>query len=306
MSRPCYHLLQEIDGHGAQATVFEAVAVSSGDDGGEDMFSGGEQYVAVKVFDKKNAQAAMMSELRMLTAVQGHPNIVRLVDGLVDGWTANDETHYIVLELCGEDLRKSVKRAPFTQDRAVEIIRGVLSALVHVHEHGIVHRDVKPANIAIAPDGGPRLMDFGVAAFLTDEAEARRFCGTVGFAAPEIHRGTAYGLPVDVYGVGATLYFVLSGRLAFATPGMTKDELIAQIVQCAVSFDRDFDHVSEHLKETIKWLMHTEASRRPLAIRALRWPPFASEFAHVGRQDEHCGFAEVPDELTLDAHPETF
>eukprot|EP00928_Gymnodinium_smaydae_P003371 TRINITY_DN1120_c0_g2_i1.p1 TRINITY_DN1120_c0_g2~~TRINITY_DN1120_c0_g2_i1.p1 ORF type:complete len:375 (+),score=27.00 TRINITY_DN1120_c0_g2_i1:68-1126(+) len=296
MSRLCYHLLQEID-HGAQATVYKAVMV----DGSVDV-DNGEQYVAVKIFKNKGSPAVMMSELRILTALQGHPNIVSLIDGL----DANARTHGIVLEWCCEDLRKSVEQCPFTQDRAVEIMRDVLSALVHVHELNIVHRDVKPANIAIAQDGCARLMDFGIATFLADSAQMCRFCGTVGFAAPELYRRTAYGLPVDVFGLGATFYFILSGRLAFATPGMTENTLAVRTTQCALSFDYEFDHVSEHVKETIKWFMHTQATRRPSARRALRWLDFHADFAHVGRQEMHdFGFAQVAHQMApnAEAHP---
>eukprot|EP00928_Gymnodinium_smaydae_P003368 TRINITY_DN1120_c0_g1_i1.p1 TRINITY_DN1120_c0_g1~~TRINITY_DN1120_c0_g1_i1.p1 ORF type:complete len:355 (+),score=39.19 TRINITY_DN1120_c0_g1_i1:59-1123(+) len=292
MSRRCYHLLHEID-HGAQATVYKAVMVDGGDD-----VNNAEQYVAVKIFKKRGSPAAMMSELSTLTAVQGHPNIVRLIDGS----DANAGTPGIVLEFCCEDLRKSVERRPFAQDRAVEIMRDVLSALVHVHELNIVHRDVKPANIAIAQDGCARLMDFGIATFLADSAQMRRFCGTVGFAAPELYRRTAYGLPVDVFALGATCYFILSGRLAFATPGVTEKTLVVRTTQCEVSFDRDFDHVSEHVKETIKWLMRTQASKRPSSRRALRWLAFDAEFAHVGRQEMHdFDLAEVPHQMTPNA-----
>eukprot|EP00928_Gymnodinium_smaydae_P076792 TRINITY_DN5987_c1_g2_i1.p1 TRINITY_DN5987_c1_g2~~TRINITY_DN5987_c1_g2_i1.p1 ORF type:complete len:287 (-),score=40.18 TRINITY_DN5987_c1_g2_i1:247-1107(-) len=286
MSRPFYHSLEVID-RGAQATVYKAIM----DDG--DGVNNGQQYVAVKIFKKRDAQAKMLSELRCLTAVQGHPNIVRIIDH----FEQNNRTHAIVLEFCGEDLRKSASHQPFMQERAVEMMRGVLCALVHVHELNIVHRDVKPDNIAIAQDGCPRLLDFGIATVLTDEDEMRKFCGTVGFAAPELHKKMAYGLPVDVYGLGATFYLILSGGLAFATPGITQKELIENTIQSVVSFDGEFDHVSDHVKETIKWLMHTQASKRPSASRALLWPPFGSGFAHVGHPDEHDHHpAEVPDQ----------
>eukprot|EP00928_Gymnodinium_smaydae_P087459 TRINITY_DN7171_c0_g1_i2.p1 TRINITY_DN7171_c0_g1~~TRINITY_DN7171_c0_g1_i2.p1 ORF type:complete len:265 (+),score=31.52 TRINITY_DN7171_c0_g1_i2:162-956(+) len=255
-----------------------------------------EQYVAAKVFDKANA-LAMRSELRFLAAVQGHPNIVRLVDRL----DAKKGLHALVLELCFADLRKLVSQQLFTQDRAIETKRGVLSALAYVHEFDIVHRDVKPDNIAIADDGCPRLMDFGLASCLTDAEEMRKFPGTLGFAAPELYARKAYGFPVDVYASGATFYFMLSGKRAFETPGISEREFMTCVRLCVVTFDDRFNHVSDHVREMIIWLMHTQASRRPSAIRALRWAPFESGFANPWGQEEACfEFSGVFDKATLD------
>eukprot|EP00928_Gymnodinium_smaydae_P098819 TRINITY_DN9271_c0_g1_i1.p1 TRINITY_DN9271_c0_g1~~TRINITY_DN9271_c0_g1_i1.p1 ORF type:complete len:293 (+),score=53.95 TRINITY_DN9271_c0_g1_i1:93-971(+) len=284
MAFPCYQLVQQI-GQGAQARVYTALVPD------DDNINDHEQYVAVKVFEKANAQAAMRSELQFLTAVQGHPNIVRLVDWL----DSKKGLHALVLEFCFEDLRKLVSRQRFTQDRAIETMRGVLSALAYVHELDIVHRDVKPDNIAIAEDGCPRLMDLGLATWLTDEEEMCRFPGSIGFAAPELDAKTAYGLPVDVYASGATFYFILGGKVASETRCMEERNFTACMRHCIVTFDHNFDHVNDQVKETITWLMHMQASQRPSASRALLSAPFDSGFV------DSFDFSGILDNATLDA-----
>eukprot|EP00928_Gymnodinium_smaydae_P026942 TRINITY_DN20993_c0_g1_i1.p1 TRINITY_DN20993_c0_g1~~TRINITY_DN20993_c0_g1_i1.p1 ORF type:complete len:279 (+),score=24.86 TRINITY_DN20993_c0_g1_i1:23-838(+) len=266
---PGYQLLRSL-GYGAQATVYKAVANDSNDASQSE-----QKRVAVKIFDAGfagAARAAMKSELHYLTQSQGHPNVIRLVEYFDDGVRPG----CIVLELCSKDLWRLTNRQAFAESRAIEIIRGVLSALVYVHELNIVHRDVKPENVSLGDDGCPRLMDFGIATYVTDEEQMRRFPGSPGYAAPELCERKAYGLLVDEFAAGATFYYILSGKLAFATPTMTRTSIIARTIECLVSYDCDFDGVSQHSREAIIWLMHVQSSRRPAAGRVLRHPPFVA------------------------------
>jgi len=125
----------------------------------------------------------------------------------------------------GESLHARIQRPDWEGARTrqgiaacVLLIRGVASALHHAHEHGVVHRDVKPGNILMTPDGRPVLVDFGIArdvhnAGLTLTNGA---VGTLRYMAPEQLRGEPPTRAVDVYGLGMTLYECLSGTTAFA------------------------------------------------------------------------------------------
>eukprot|EP00928_Gymnodinium_smaydae_P005043 TRINITY_DN11738_c0_g1_i1.p1 TRINITY_DN11738_c0_g1~~TRINITY_DN11738_c0_g1_i1.p1 ORF type:complete len:267 (+),score=36.46 TRINITY_DN11738_c0_g1_i1:68-868(+) len=250
---------------GGQAEVWKALPGDEGDD----VLAVERVPVAVKVFNVGDAPAVMRSELQYLTALQGHRNIVRLLDVFERPGGPNA----LVLEMCSKDLQRLASRHPFAERRAIEIMRGVLCALVHVHELNIIHRDVKPENIALAENDCSRLMDFGVATCTTDEEKMRKFRGSVGYAAPEVHARQTYGFPVDVFASGATFYFLLCGK----TEAMTDTTIIERTMDCLVTFGLPkFENVSRHTEEMIIWLMHNQAFRRPGPSRALRHRPFTA------------------------------
>merc|ERR1719469_1449026 len=108
-----------------------------------------------------------------------------------------------MLEWCKHgDLHDRVsKQGPCDDGEAAQIMRGILRALSHVHDLGLVHRDVKPENIMIAegPDGcRPLLGDFGIAAGLADDLAMSARCGSPGYVAPEVLEGKRYDCKVDV------------------------------------------------------------------------------------------------------------
>src|SRR3954447_6249884 len=88
-----------------------------------------------------------------------HPNLVSVYDTVTD-----EESVLIVMELVeGETLRDALKRGPLPRDRAFAILRDLAAGLDHAHSHGVVHRDVKPANVLLRPDGVAKLADMGIA-----------------------------------------------------------------------------------------------------------------------------------------------
>eukprot|EP00928_Gymnodinium_smaydae_P097233 TRINITY_DN8759_c0_g1_i3.p1 TRINITY_DN8759_c0_g1~~TRINITY_DN8759_c0_g1_i3.p1 ORF type:complete len:606 (-),score=91.54 TRINITY_DN8759_c0_g1_i3:468-2285(-) len=262
-----YELGQAL-GDGAHATVFRATARMNSDDA-----NSSREDVAVKVFHLHTAQALARSELRLLTVAQGHPNVVRLVEYIDDVWP-----HAIVLELCGRDLETLVskRKRPLPEKKAVKFMGDVVAALKHVHGLDIVHRDVKPENVAIGMDGKARLMDFGIAVSSSDELELCTPRGSLGYTAPEILSKKPYSFPVDVFAAGVTLYFVLSKQHAFKTPNMSNESIIARTKWGVISFGDMFDHVSDDTKQMILLCSHRSPSSRPTACVALSASPFAS------------------------------
>ncbi|HBE69464.1 MAG TPA: hypothetical protein DDW52_15070 [Planctomycetaceae bacterium] len=144
-----------------------------------------------------------------------HPNIVAVYA------TGEDcEVDYIAMQFVdGSNLHTLVRKETFAEDRAAHILSRLCEAVGFAHECGIVHRDIKPGNVMLSHDDFPMLMDFGLAKPLdaTDgQTQTGQILGTIGFMAPEqISDAKTAGVSSDIYGLGATLYFCLTGRAPF-------------------------------------------------------------------------------------------
>ena len=142
-----------------------------------------------------------------------HRNVTTIYDfGVTD-----DGTPYIVQEfLTGDDLDKAIKRKdPLTLARKLQILIDVCDGLGYAHTTGIIHRDIKPPNIMVLPNGLVKLMDFGIArtAEGTDPASQEdRTVGTPYYMSPEQAVGRELDARSDIYSVGVVLYELFSGR----------------------------------------------------------------------------------------------
>src|SRR5215216_5472939 len=159
---------------------------------------------------KREAQAA---------ASLSHPNIVGVYDtGTEDG------THFIVMEYVDGRTLKEVIRAegPLYPERAAEICADVCSALVAAHARGLIHRDIKPGNVMLTPDGKVKVMDFGIARATTSETitQTAAVIGTAQYISPEQAQGQTVDYRSDLYSLGCCLYEMLTGTVPFtgATP----------------------------------------------------------------------------------------
>jgi eukaryotic-like serine/threonine-protein kinase len=143
-----------------------------------------------------------------------HPNLVAVFDAGSEGGV-----HYIVMEhVPGETLADVIRReGPIRPDRAKRIGRNVAAALGVAHAAGIVHRDVKPANVMLTPDGRTKLMDLGIARSIEGESitRASSILGTAGYISPEQARGDHVDHRSDVYSLGCVMYEMLTGRPPF-------------------------------------------------------------------------------------------
>jgi serine/threonine protein kinase len=142
-----------------------------------------------------------------------HPNIVAVYDTVAD-----EEGVLIVMEYVdGHTLQAELERGPMGPERALEVLRGMAAALDHAHANGVVHRDVKPANVLIAGrDGTVKLTDLGIATATerTNITGSGMVLGTASYMAPERLDGHAGGPAVDVYGTAAVAFEMLSGMKA--------------------------------------------------------------------------------------------
>ncbi|MGH2677743.1 MAG: Stk1 family PASTA domain-containing Ser/Thr kinase [Actinomycetota bacterium] len=154
---------------------------------------------------RREAQAA---------AALNHPNVVSVFDTGDDG-----QAHYIVMEYVpGHTLADVLKReGPLDPDRAARIAENVATALQAAHERGLVHRDVKPGNVMIDPQGRTKVMDFGIARAATDDTltQTGAVLGTAAYLSPEQARGDPVDARSDIYSLGCVLYEMLTGRPPF-------------------------------------------------------------------------------------------
>jgi eukaryotic-like serine/threonine-protein kinase len=167
---------------------------------------------------KSSYLARFQQEAKAIAALN-HPNIVRAYD--IDN---QGDTHYIVMEYVnGDDLQTLVKKkGPLPYEMVANYISQAARGLQHAHESGLIHRDVKPANLLVGKDGVIKLLDLGLALF-TDEGMASltidhndKVLGTADYLAPE-QALNSHGVDhrADLYGLGCTMYYLLTGQPPF-------------------------------------------------------------------------------------------
>lgn len=228
LALPGYQIVKEL-GRGGMGVVYKAVQLNLN------------RAVALKVvlggpFASAEDNARFRIEAEAAARLR-HPNVVQVFD--VGEWNG---FQFLALELIeGPNLRRWQNERPIAPRRAAELVAQVARAIQHAHEHGIVHRDLKPANILLAPVAGepgcepellPKVTDFGLAKQLdagVDLTETGGACGTPNYMAPEQVRGGPVGPAVDVYGLGALLFELLTGELPFS--GASAAEVMNQIVR---------------------------------------------------------------------------
>ncbi len=182
--------------------------------------------VAVKVLPKTKSTpesiANFTREIRAMAALD-HQNLVRALDAGHDG-----NVYFLVCEYVpGADLRRYVHdRGPLGMSEAATIISQAAAGLAHAHRQGLIHRDVKPANLLVTPDGKTKVSDLGLAGSMYDHEDPRagKVVGTADYLSPEqIISPRTVTTVSDIYSLGCTLYYAVTGKVPFPG-GMVRDK----------------------------------------------------------------------------------
>ncbi len=184
---------------------------------------------AVSPPDRAAFERRFFAEAR-IAACLSHPGIVTVHDVGRDSRTG---VLYFALEhLKGQTLAEKIKGGPLPWREALRMVRGVAEALHYAHSHKVVHLDVKPANVMVLPSGEPKLMDFGIARIETARLKltaSGQVFGTPLYMSPEQALGQKADGRADLFSLGAILYTLLTGRLAFEANNITA--ILARVIR---------------------------------------------------------------------------
>src|SRR3954471_6046470 len=206
------HRIEEIAGRGGMGVVYRATEL------------GLDRTVALKLITPALAgdadfRARFVRESRAAASIE-HPNVIPI-------FSAGEEQDVLYISMRfvdGSDLRRAIHAAgALDPRRAAGIVARVCSALDAAHARGLVHRDVKPANILLGAGDHAYLTDFGLIKRVDGDATRLSttggLVGTAGYVAPEQIRGERVDARTDVYSLGCVLFHALTGRTPFASPG---------------------------------------------------------------------------------------
>ena len=227
----CYEVLSSI-GAGGMGEVYRGRDTKLGRD------------VALKVlptaFARDAERMARFEREAKVLALLNHPNITSIY-GLED----SGSTHALVMELvAGPTLAERIRSGPLPIDEALRIARQIAEALEYAHEHGIVHRDLKLANVKVTGDDVVKVLDFGLAKAIEGDAssmdmansptisrmatQAGVILGTAAYMSPEQAKGKPVDRRADIWAFGCVLYEMLTGKTAFS--GETVTDTLAAVL----------------------------------------------------------------------------
>jgi serine/threonine protein kinase len=235
-----------------------------------------EHHVAVKFIRPELASSdragqRLRSELRTALAVT-HPNVARThtLEEL-DGHT------FLVMErLDGPTLDERLAQGPVEFPEALALARGIVAGVDAAHARGVVHRDLKPLNVKLVPDGRPVIMDFGLAVLHLEHAASRERTGntvvggTPGYMAPEVIAGEIGDRRADVYALGVMLHEVFTGRRPSPGSSTSLPGWLARLLDDMVA---------------------AEPEERPIHAGEVRWRLERGEGAPPARRRRSIGFA---------------
>jgi serine/threonine protein kinase len=229
------------------------------------------QMVAIKMMPAHMAANAVMlkrfeQEFRAASMLN-HPNIVRALD-----FGDNGSTPYLVMEFVeGESLGQRIEReGKLPEAEAIRLIAQVAQGLHRAHKQGMIHRDVKPDNILVTPDGQAKLADLGLVKEVETDLNLTRTgrgLGTPHFMAPEQFRNAKNAtVQCDIYSLGATLYMMVTGELPFRSNGPL-DAWMKKIQNDLTPPRKLVPDLSERVDWAIRRAMSAAPEQRPASCR---------------------------------------
>ena len=225
-----------------------------------------EREVAIKVLPAEFTQdpgrlARFQREAKLLAALN-HPNIAAIY-----GLEESDGIRFLVLELVeGETLGERLVKGALPVEKALKVGRQIAEGVEAAHEKGVIHRDLKPGNVKITPEGKVKILDFGLAKALEAETPVTDFSqsptlteemtragvilGTAAYMSPEQAKGKPVDKRADIFAFGAVLYELLSGKRAF------EGETITEMIAAVLKSEPDWESLPESTPSSIRTLLH--------------------------------------------------
>ncbi|XP_018667633.2 serine/threonine-protein kinase PLK3 [Ciona intestinalis] len=238
-------------GKGGFARVYEVVEECDVEDPG--------MIFAAKVIDKSRLSRPQQREkvdieVKLLKAARGHPNVVAFHKSFED-----EKFICILLELCNKkSLAQYLRRKQYLSEAEVCCIaRQIVSGLSHLHDNGIIHRDLKLGNILLTDDMTVKIGDFGLAT-LVEWGKKKTICGTPNFIAPEVLQRQGHGPEADVWALGCLLYTLLVGKPPFET------SCLRETYRCILKNSyRIPSTVSTEAADLLRWMLRHKPKMRP-------------------------------------------
>ncbi|MDG2469433.1 MAG: serine/threonine-protein kinase [Pirellulaceae bacterium] len=274
------YIITDWIGQGGMGQVFKAVHEMMG------------RECAVKVLPQSKATAESIANFRREIRMQAnldHHNLVRAYDAGEDG-----NVNYLVVEyVAGTDLRRLVRsKGKLTVQQASSIIMNAATGIEYAHREQLVHRDVKPGNILVTPDGTVKVSDLGLAGFLEDSTDPRhgKTVGTADYLSPEqIQSPLNISKATDIYSLGCTLYYAVTGKVPY--PGGTPKSKARRHLEETPWHPRRFnDEISDEYVDLIADMMEKDPQDRIQSCEevAQRLAPWATDdnipVVHSSRQ----------------------
>jgi serine/threonine protein kinase len=272
------YIITDWIGQGGMGQVFKAVHE----------VMGRESAVKVLPLNKSTPQAIINFTREIRTQAQlDHPNLVRAYDAGHDG-----NVHYLVTEYVpGTDLRRLIRSQgkPLSVQQAANVILHAAKGLAYAHARGLLHRDVKPGNVLVTPDGRAKVSDLGLASFIhlaDEDPRAGKIVGTADYLSPEqIRSPSEITAASDIYSLGCTMYYAITGKVPF--PGGTTREKARRHLEDTPWHPRRFNpDVAEEFVEIIADMMEKDPVARIQSAEEVvaRLEPWASDVMDMPSQ----------------------
>lgn len=262
-----YKLYEEV-GEGVSATVYRAICIPLN------------ETVAIKVLDLEkcnNDLDGIRREVQTMTLIN-HPNLLRAHCS----FTADHSLWVVMPYMAGGSclhIMKSAYPEGFEEPVIATVLREVLKALVYLHGHGHIHRDVKAGNILVDANGTVKLADFGVSACMFDTGDRQRsrntFVGTPCWMAPEVMQQLhGYDFKADIWSLGITALELAHGHAPFSKyPPMKVLLMTLQNAPPGLDYERD-RRFSKYFKELVAACLVKDPKKRPTSEKLLKHPFF--------------------------------
>lgn len=263
-----YEIIKEL-GKGGFSIVYLAKEKATG------------RLVAIKVIEKDDENTtALKTELSIQREFES-PYIVNILSYF------EDESHFLlVIEYVngGELFDAIVNNGAYSEFDAAKMVQQILIGLKVLHDNNVIHRDLKPENLLISVDDATgettvKISDFGLAGIFSDE-KISQYCGTEGYAAPEIMNNVPYDSSVDIWSLGVIVYILLCGFRPFESDD--RYELYQQVTSGKVEFPSpEWDDISKEAIDFVSSMLKIDPAQRITIENALNHPWIAGHAPKV-------------------------